>query len=276
MVQTTSGQLDLGDGLLAYEVAGNGVPVVLSHAAFLDRRMFDDQWEMLAQAFKVIRYDMIGFGQSSAATGPRSRRADLRRLLEHLGIGRAHLVGCSLGGELLLDLALESPELALSLTMVGSVPDGFEMQGDMPRYMGEMFGALQAGAVETANELQIRIWFDGLFREPDQVDAGRRAQALAMNRLPVSQNTFFSADTQPLNPLTPPAVGRLGDVRCPALIVVGALDHPEVVRASTVLADRIPNARQVIIEGAAHVPSFEKPEAFNPILLNFLREHTRS
>lgn len=274
MLQTMSGQLDLGDGVLAYEVAGAGVPVVLVHAAFLDRRMFDPQWETLAREFQVVRFDMIGFGASSPATGPRSRRADVRRLLDHLGIDRAHWVGCSMGGELLLDLALEQPERAASLTVVGSTPSGFEMHGVMPRYMGEMIGALQTGDGATANELQIRIWFDGQFREPDQVNAEQRAQALAMNRLPVERSTFGIADMQPINPLDPPAVGRLDAVRCPALIVAGALDHPEVVRAAEVMAQGIPHARQAIIDGAAHVPSFERPEIFNPLLLEFLREHS--
>lgn len=276
MVQTMSGQLDLGDGVLGYEVAGAGMPVVLVHAAFLDRRMFDPQWETLARDFQVIRFDMIGFGASSPATGPRCRRDDVRRLLDHLQIERAHWVGCSMGGELLLDLALEQPERAASLTMVGSTPSGFEMHGEMPRYMGEMIGALQTGDVATANELQIRIWFDGQFREPDQVDAAQRAQALAMNRIPVERSTFGIADMQPGNPLDPPAVGRLDALRCPALIVAGALDHPEIVRAADVLAEGIPNAQKAIIDGAAHVPSFERPEVFNPILLEFLRKNSEA
>ncbi|MBL8164111.1 MAG: serine hydrolase, partial [Anaerolineae bacterium] len=56
----------LGDGALYYEVAGAGETVVLSHAAFLDSRMFDEQWDVLAQRYRVIRYDMRGYGQSSA------------------------------------------------------------------------------------------------------------------------------------------------------------------------------------------------------------------
>lgn len=271
MVHTTSGQLDLGDGALYYETAGSGDPVLLSHAAFLDRRMFDPQWDALAARFTVIRYDMIGFGDSSPATAPRSRRADARRLLAHLGVERAHLVGCSMGGELLLDLALEHPELAASLTLIGSTPSGFELRGEPPRYLFEMMDAMQQGDLDRANELQIRIWFDGAFREPDQVDATVRAQALAMNRAPVERQTFFIADTQPLNPLDPPAVTRLNAVACPTLVIVGALDHPELVRAADVMTSAIPNARAVVIEGSGHVPSFEKPAVVTPLLLEFLQ-----
>jgi pimeloyl-ACP methyl ester carboxylesterase len=185
-------------------------------------------------------------------------------------VTRAHFVGCSNGGEIMLDLALEHPTLAASLTMVCSTPGGFEMAGEMPRYMGEMFEAIQRGDVDRASELQIRIWLDGMFREPDQVDAGLRAKALAMNRIPVERNTFLIADMQPMRPLDPPAITRLHEVACPALIVVGALDHPEIVRAADVLANGIPNARKVIIEQAGHVPSYEQPEVFTAHLLDFL------
>jgi pimeloyl-ACP methyl ester carboxylesterase len=70
MIQTKKGHLNLGDGQLYYETAGKGMPIVLSHAAFLDSRMFDAVWEPLAKHFRVIRYDMRGFGQSSPVTGP--------------------------------------------------------------------------------------------------------------------------------------------------------------------------------------------------------------
>src|SRR5688572_13031736 len=111
MTQTISGYLEMNDGKLYYETAGEGEPLVLSHAAFLDSRMFDAQWQALAEQFRVIRYDMRGFGKSSEVQGPRCRRDDLRQLLQQLGITRAHFIGTSMGGEIMLDLALEQPEL---------------------------------------------------------------------------------------------------------------------------------------------------------------------
>jgi len=267
----TSGHFDLGDGSIYYETAGSGEPLLFSHAAFLDSRMFDAQWETFAQHYHVIRYDMRGYGKSSAVSAPVTRREEARLLLEHLGITRAHLLGCSMGGELLLDLAIEQPSLAASLTLVNSTPSGWEMQGAPPRYIMDMMGAMQQGDAEGASELQIRIWLDGEFREPDQVDRALRGKALAMNRIPVAGNTFFIADMQPMKPLDPPALTRLGEVRCPALIVAGSLDNSELVRAAEVMAQGIPHAHKVIIEGAAHVPSYENPAVFNQHLLKFLQ-----
>lgn len=270
MIQTNHGYMDLGDGQICYETAGDGFPLVLSHAAFLDCRMFDAIWEPLARHFRVIRYDMRGFGKSSPVNGPVSRRADLEQLLNHLGITQTHLVGCSYGGEIALDLTLAHPEQLASLTIVAGTPSGFELKGEPPRYMLEMYDAMKSGQIDRANELQIRIWLDGEQREPEQVDPGLREKALEMNRIPVERSTYFLADSEPFDPLDPPAVSRLEEVRCPTLIIVGSLDHPEVLRAADEMTARMPNARKVIFEGSGHVPSYEQPDHFVRQLLDFL------
>lgn len=269
MIETKKGHLNLGDGQIYYETAGTGMPLILSHAAFLDSRMFDAIWERLAKHFRVIRYDMRGFGQSSPVTGPLCRRNDLAQLLKHLDVTEAHWVGCSNGGQISLDLALEQPQHFASLTLVGATPGGFELHGEPPRHMLEMFDAMQHGDLDRSNELQIRIMLDGEQREPQQVDSTLRKKALEMNRIPVSQSTFF-ADTQPLNPLDPPAITRLEAVNCPTLIVAGSLDHPEILRAADEMVHRIPNARKTILESTGHVPSYEQPEPFVKLLLDFL------
>src|SRR5215216_868942 len=170
MIQSNKGYMDLEDGQIYYETAGDGFPLVVSHAAFLDSRMFDAIWEPLARDFRVIRYDMRGYGRSSPVTGPVSRQADLKKLLKQLGINQVHLVGCSLGGEIAVDLALENADQVASLTLVDATPSGFELQGEPPRYMPEMIEAMERGDVDQASELQIRIWLDGQYREPPQID----------------------------------------------------------------------------------------------------------
>jgi pimeloyl-ACP methyl ester carboxylesterase len=255
---------------LYYETAGKGIPLILAHAAFLDSGMFDAIWEQLAKHFHVIRYDMRGFGKSSPITGPISRRNDLDRLLTHLDVTQAHLVGCSLSGEIGLDLALEQPHRFKSLSLVGSTPSGFQLQGEPPRHILEMVAALQSGNFDLANDLQIRIYLDGEYREAGQVDSTFRKNALEMNRIPVAQNTFFISDMQPANPLNPPAITRLESVICPTWIVAGALDHSEVLRAADEMVKRIPDARKTIIESTGHVPSYEQPDTFVKLLMDFL------
>ncbi len=277
----TTGYLELMDNgttsKLYYEISdpvdGDKEPrstIVLSHAAFLDSRMWDAQWDVLAAHFRVIRYDMIGFGQSDQATGPRCRRADLVRLLQALEVHHAHLVGCSMGGEIVLDLALEQPGLVDSVTVINGTPSGFDLQGEMPQYVPEMIDALQQGDVDLASELQLRIWFDGPQRTPDQVDSEARTFAGVMNRICVANNTWLIADGVPQQPLSPPAAARLGEVNVPTLIINGALDHAETLRAGELMAAQIPGAIRQVIAQTAHVPSLEVPAVLTKMLLDFL------
>ena len=78
------------------------------------------------------------------------------------------------------------------------------------------------------------------------------------------------ADSQPVNPIDPTAISRLAELQCPVLVVDSDLDHPEVRQASELMVEDIPNATYVTIEGAAHLPNIEKPDAFNRAVLSFL------
>lgn len=270
----TTGYFEMGDGAMYYEVGGAAdaeVTLVLNHAGFLDSGMWDAQWEAFTQDFRVLRYDMRGFGNSAPVTAPRCRRDDTRRLLAHLQIERAHFVGCSVGGEIALDLALETPDLVQSLILVNSVPSGFEMQGEPPPYVLAMIGALQTGDFAHASELQLRIWFDGPQRTPDQVDGVVRRQAGGMNLRYVTAQTWLIADSEPATPLMPPAIQRLEAIPVPTLIMTGALDHAENLRASALLAARIPTAQTIPFAHSAHVPNMEEPQAFNAAVMGFVR-----
>ncbi|MBZ0300962.1 MAG: alpha/beta hydrolase [Anaerolineae bacterium] len=267
---TTTGYLELDGGRLYYEMAGQGETLVLGHAGFVDRRMWDDQWAAFTPHYRVIRFDLRGYGQSDPLEGPVSRRDDLRRLLEHLEVERAVLIGCSMSGEAVLDYTLEHPDKVTALVLVSTVPTGFEMQGPPPPNLMEMIGALQQGDLDQASELQLRIWVDGSFRQPEQVDPSVRQRAAAMNRIGVGNGTWAKADSQPLDPPEPPALPRLGEVDVPTLIIAGALDHPEILRAADVMAAEIPDARKIILPDSAHVPNMEQPAAFNQAVLQFL------
>jgi pimeloyl-ACP methyl ester carboxylesterase len=270
MVKTTTGYVDLDDGKLYYEMAGEGDTLVLGHAGFVDSRMWDAQWDTFTQKYRVIRFDMRGNGKSDPAQGPRNRRDDLAQLLDHLHVERAALLGCSMSGEVMIDFVLEHPEMASALITVSSAPSGFQLQGDPPPLVLEMVTASQQGDTARVSELQLRIWVDGPYRQPEQVNSIVRQRAAEMNRIPVGLNTWVAADSQPLNPLDPPAIGRLSAIHTPALIMAGALDDPEVLRATRVMTEAIKGAKKHIFSQSAHVPNMEEPEEFTQIVLSFL------
>jgi 3-oxoadipate enol-lactonase len=112
-----------------YEEAGAaGHPVVLLHSGLANCRMWDREFATFAEHFRVIRYDLPGFGRSATPSGEFSTRADLAGLLRALGVQRAHVVGLSLGGSLGIDFAIEYPDTVSALVAVapglgGSEPD---------------------------------------------------------------------------------------------------------------------------------------------------------
>jgi pimeloyl-ACP methyl ester carboxylesterase len=271
-IDTTSGTVQFDAGRIAYEIAGNGEPLVLVHAGFVDRRMWDGQWRDFGRHYRVIRYDMRGYGASDPVQAPIARRDELGQLLAHLGVARAILLGCSLGGELVLDFALERPEQVAALVLESAVPSGFELQGAPPPDLLEMLAALDQGELEHAAELQGRLWIDGPFRVPGQVDSRIREYALEMARIAIANRTMLQVDAAPAKPLDPPAAQRLPMVQAPTLVIAGALDHPEVLRAADVLVHGIPQARKAVLADCAHLPNMERPDEFSQEVLAFLKQ----
>jgi len=260
-----TGIADIEGASLYYEIAGEGPSLVLAHAGFVDRRMWDEQFPLFAQHYRVLRYDRRGFGNSRLGSGSFSHRRDLYQLLKLLGIERAHLSGCSAGGGVIIDFALEHPEMTESLVLVSSALGGYQFPGDMPQPLQELLAALNASDLDRAAEIAVRLWIDGPQREPDQVDARLRERAHEMS-LTALANIFVREE-----PLDPPAIGRLSQLATPALVIAGDLDDASVRTISELLVTRIAGARKAIISGAAHLPNMEKPEEFNQMVLAFLQ-----
>jgi pimeloyl-ACP methyl ester carboxylesterase len=255
------------------EEKGEGETILFVHADFVDGGMWRPVMDRLSTRFRTVCFDKRGYGGSAPATGPICRRRELEAILRSLGSGNAHLVGCSNGGQSALDLALEHPELARSLTLVNSPPSGFEMRGAPPPELLEMIAAMTRGDLGATSELQLKIWFDGPSRDASGFDEARsaaRAEAARMNRIFVERGTFLATGGAEAEPLDPPAIGRLSELRVPTLIVSGGLDYSETRRASAIMAERIPGARMLRMEGCAHVPPLEEPEAFSEALRVFI------
>ena len=128
MSEPRSGSFDLPDGSLYYEIAGEGPVVTLIHPGLWDSRTWDAQVPvLLGSAFRVVRYDVRGYGRSSRLTGkPYSHVRDLVALLDFLDVSLTTLVGCSMGGAIAIDYTLEDPDRVSALVPVASGLGGFE------------------------------------------------------------------------------------------------------------------------------------------------------
>ncbi|HEX7463864.1 MAG TPA: alpha/beta fold hydrolase, partial [Actinomycetota bacterium] len=124
----THGYVYVGGGRLYHEIAGDGPPVALIHPGLWDRRTWDDQFEPFAERHRVIRYDLRGYGLSSRPEpgSAYSHVVDLAAILDAVGIDRAALVGCSMGGRIALDFALTHPDRVLALVLVAADVSGTE------------------------------------------------------------------------------------------------------------------------------------------------------
>ena len=262
-----SGFAEINGARLYYEDAGQGFPIVMVHAGIADHRMWDDQFPVFAQQYRVIRYDNRGYGKSRMVPGPYSLRDDLLKLLQFLGVEQAVVMGCSMGGETVIDFTLEHPDKAAALITVGSGMSGFPYEGDPPPWVMELGTAIQNGDSPMAAEYAARIWVDTPSRTSDQIDPALRAKVIAMSAIAFSTLPGMG---EPI-PLTPPAYQRLEEVNLPVLAIAGDLDDPSIMDIADLLASAAPRAKKVVMTGTAHLPNMERPDEFNLVVLSFLK-----
>jgi pimeloyl-ACP methyl ester carboxylesterase len=264
-----TGTAEVNGARMYYEVVGEGEPLVLVHAGIADSRMWEGQITAFADRYRVIRYDMRGFGRTEMVEGSFSHHEDLRGLLDALDVEQAHLVGCSMGGGAVLAFALEYPQRVGNLVLVGSAVGGFGPDFDPPAQWDEILAAEEAGNLERVSELEVQVWVDGPERSPEDVDDSVRDLVREMNLIALRNEALELGEEWPPEP---PAADRLPDVQAPTLLIVGDEDQPRVFAAADLLEKELPNVRKVIMHGTAHLPNMERPEEFARIVLDFLQD----
>ncbi|GAC1350301.1 MAG: alpha/beta hydrolase [Ktedonobacteraceae bacterium] len=262
----------LGDegARLYYEVAGEGHPLLLIHAGMADSRMWDEQFSVFAQHYRVIRYDMRGYGKTEVPAGLISNHGDAANLLRHLHVEKAHILGISSGGLVALDFTLAYPEMVAALILVTPSVSGRQLSERERQFNEEENAYLEKEDLAGATEVNLRTWVDGPKRTPEQVDPAVRERVRQMQ---LHAFTIPIPEGAEEIPLTPPAYSRLAEVHAPTLLLVGDADLPARITLTGELASALAGAQQVVIPGVAHMVSMEKPEEFNHIVLNFLRKY---
>ena len=266
-----NGTLETNGARIAFEVEGTGQPVVLIHAGVADLRMWDDQVAALRDAYRVIRYDTRGYGRTETDAVEFSNRADIAALLDHLEEASAHIVGLSRGGSIALDFAIEYPERVRSLVVAAGGLGGYESPAEAPmEAFEEPERFLEAKDWEALSDWETAYWADGPGQPADRVDPAVRA------RVHDWILTTYQAEKEEGQPqrLDPPAVGRLGELRAPLLVMLGTLDDAGTTESMRHLADAVPGARLEVFEGSAHMLNLEQPDRFNALLRGFLDEAT--
>lgn len=255
--------VEVEGGSLWSEARGSGPPVVLLHAGIGDSGMYDDQVDVFARDHLVVRYDARGFGRSPVQPGELSVRRDLLAVLDAYGLERAALVGTSLGANTALQVAVTAPERVSALVLAGAGLPGHEWSAEIDAYNEAEDRAAAAGDVEAAVEANLEMWLSA------------RAPAAVRERLAEMLRRSFALqfpvwDDVTSEQLDPPVTALLGEIGVPTLVLVGREDVADMHELAARIHAGVPGAEHAVLDGAAHIPSMERPEAFSRLVLGFL------
>jgi 3-oxoadipate enol-lactonase len=234
------------DGELWAEDTGSGTAVVLIHGDWTDAGIWTRLVPLLRDRYRVIRYDLRGFGRSSRPSGPFTRLADLRAVLDHFGIRQAVAVGHSGGGGPALALALHCPERTQAVTLIAPGIHDYPWP-DNDAYFQECGRLIAAADYDKIVSLGLRTWAPG----------GADAAIAAMMRGAVS--SWFQIGE--LEQTDPPGFGLLGTVRTPAVMLVGDQEYPMVADVSRAIAARLSGCQTILVPGADHLLPLREPES---------------
>ena len=261
-----SGYAEVNGTRLYYETAGAGHPIVLIHGYTLDSRMWNDQFDTLSQKYRVIRYDLRGFGKSACPSPGQKycHTEDLRALLGYLKISKAYVLGLSMGGGIAVEFTLEHPEVAQALIPVDSTLGGFSYSDEFNAIFNEILTKFSEEGLGSAK----KVWmgcqlFKPIFELP-----------VAASRLSTMVSDYsgwhWSTNSDAMQGITPAAIERLGEIDVPALVVVGGRDMSDFLDIARIMERDIPSARLAVLDDVGHMSNMEDSESFNRGVLSFL------
>jgi len=262
--------LRVGSIDLNYVEEGEGPPVLLIHGLAGDLSAWRAQIERLRTRHRVVAFDNRGAGASTQRDEPVTT-LDLARdtigLIEALGLEGAHIVGRSMGGAVAQLVALERPDLVGSLVLCASFARLDPMGVRVLTNMREVLEWRGNWADHARHSVQNFVGWEFFNAEREAV---ARIEALigGETRLPacyIRQNhACLDHDTLP----------RLGEIRCPTLVMGGGSDPICSPTATRWLGESIPGARTVLFEGCSHFFLIEDAPRFNRELEDWLGART--
>ncbi|MBU2603628.1 MAG: alpha/beta hydrolase [Actinobacteria bacterium] len=251
-----------------YVDEGGGPPVILLHGLGLDHTAWREQ-SVLAEEFRLISYDARGCGASTVpATGydyP-DLADELTGLMDLLEIERAHLVGHSRGGGVIMTQAFARPERVASLVFVDTVLRGFPWSDE--------FTSLMRAAAAEARSRGVRAAFDDVWSHGALFSWVREHNPQVFERLVGMSRGWSGAEWLDEGRYPKQEVSdldRLAEICAPTFVLSGQQDMHDFVEIANMLAYWIPGALQKSLQGVGHFPMLENPYETNLYLRGFLR-----
>lgn len=266
------GKLNVDDGRLYYAVSGKGDAVVLIHGNFNDHQIWNEQIDSFSAHYKLIRYDLRGYGLSSTPTSSFSNVDDLKALIDTLKLHNVTLVGSSMGGGIAIDFALAYPHLVKALILVAPSINGNSYPMNRMWQGTKNYINLRLKGRKKAIESFITNRFWEYFFPSQRKGA---AQTKVIHNIKNSNN--FCRFTPSLSvAVKPVAYIRLHEIIVPTLIIISDQDHPFNKQAAETLHKRIERSSKVTMQDCGHLPFVEAPQEFNQVVLDFLSQRIES
>jgi pimeloyl-ACP methyl ester carboxylesterase len=268
-----SGYAEVNKTKLYYEIAGSGEPLVLIHGSFGDRRFWDPQFPELSKKYKVIRYDIRGYGKSALPDSNEVYRDvdDLKALMDFLKIERAHVCGLSLGSFIVFDLALAYPDKCLSLIPVGPrvAGDGTEAYKTPNADSVRTIIATTTNIVRTkgTKEATDYLWTGGHAMGKCVISQKTKEAMLKMGYEYSWWRYIYPSKREYAFPM---AIKQLNEIKIPTLIVTAEHDLALCREVAAILAKGIPGAKLISIKGGGHMMNMDRPKEFNKAIEEFI------
>jgi 3-oxoadipate enol-lactonase len=263
MALPETGYVDVDGASLYYEQTGTGPTMVLLHGFSFDTTVWDDQIDVFARDYRVIRYDLRGFGRSKSSEVGYTHAGDLKALLDGLRIQEAYLAGLSLGGGAVINFALTYPDVVRALILVAPSLGGFKWSSNFAMAQASMQARAREKGIGIAREIWLR---QTIFRHA----MNNKAVAARLRKMVGGYSGWHWTHADLGKPLTPPALGRLDEIRVPTLVIVGDKDATDQLQIADMIEHRIPGSRKIVFPGAGHLVNMEFPDLFNQRVLEFL------
>lgn len=248
---------------LSYELAGpESAPVVVfSNSLGTTLEMWDAQAHALAGRYRVLRYNTRGHGQSQVIDQPATIETltdDLAGLLDGLGIGRAHIVGLSIGGMTAQMMGIRHPDKVLSLSLLATSPH-------MPTRESweERAAKVRAEGLDWLADGTMGRWFTAGFHAAHPQEVARQwAQFVATDRVgyAICCGAIAVMDLRP----------SLAAIKAPTLIIAGSEDPAAPPAHAEEIRSRVADAELLVLPHAAHLLAVEQPERVGAVLADFL------
>jgi 3-oxoadipate enol-lactonase len=261
-VTVDSGYINVDGGKLFYEIAGEGKSIVLLHDGLVNRKIWDEQFPLLAKRYRVVRYDRRTYGKSTDPQAPYSDIEDLNQLFIQLKIDNAIIFGMSSGGGRSIDFALKYPTKVSALVLVGAVVGGYGYSSHMLTRGGHL-----KSLTELSDPKKLISYFE--WEDPYEIYSENiKAKEKLVKLLETGIHTYKDGF---LIPADRPAARFLSEIKVPALVLVGEYDIPDVQAHAGVIEFGIPNAKREIIPKSGHLIPLEQPEAFFLSFMKFIK-----